>query len=371
MQQNHPDIDILVKYINGECSEQECLQVEQLLRENAALQQEWWKLNEAVKLVNTYKETGDINIEEEWKRARTAIYSSIQAGEAIEEPVTKPVSRVYTLLRRLAVAASVITVVAGAFYFVTQKVNKVEERVAIVPKQNAGTELITWRNVTGKTERKVLPDGSVVFLNNGSAITYPGVLAQHGMDVQLDGEARFEVVTNKLRPFTVSGEGLVTKVLGTIFEMSADKTRDYIVVRLFDGKVAVKPSVNSEEVQLNPGYQLVYNKRTFKASVSKMPGVKAKDSKGTGAVSEAVDQLNMPVAKSSWYMFNNQPLNKIFDQLSGMYKTKIHYNEADLKNLYFIGQFSKSDSIETILSQIVESQNLRYNKTEDGYEIRK
>lgn len=371
MQQNHPDIDMLVKYINGECSEQERLRAEQLLREDAALQQEWGKLKEAAKLIDIYKGVRNINIEEEWSRAGTSLYSSLQPYGVVEEPLAKPAFRVHVLWRRLTVAASLIAVVAGAFYLFNRKVNRVKESEVVATNRGEGAPFITWHNATGKTESRLLPDGSVVFLNNGSTLTYPGVSAPRVMDIQLDGEARFEVVHNKLRPFTVTSEGLVTKVLGTVFEVDADKKQEDIVVKLYDGKVAVKPTVTSSEVQLKPGYQLVYNKRSFKAVITRMAGAEAKAVKAAGVVNEPVEQLNVPVAKSSWYMFNNQPLNKIFDQLSGMYKTNIHYNKADLKNLYFIGQFSKSDSIETILSQIAQSQSLRLTKTEDGFEIRK
>ena len=70
-------------------------------------------------------------------------------------------------------------------------------------------------------------------------------------------------------------------------------------------------------------------------------------------------------------MFNNQPLAQVFKQLEEMYGVEIVYEEADIQKMYFIGKFSKNDSVSTILNQIASLNNLTVTRTNSTYIIRK
>jgi hypothetical protein len=68
-------------------------------------------------------------------------------------------------------------------------------------------------------------------------------------------------------------------------------------------------------------------------------------------------------------MFNNQSLPEIFDALAEMYDERIVYAKKDVKNMYFIGTYDKSDSLEKILKQITLLNNLRLTKQNDTFRI--
>ena len=90
----------------------------------------------------------------------------------------------------------------------------------------------------GFTKTIVLKDNSHVTLNSKSKISYPN-LFQYNRNIRLEGEAFFEVAKNPDQPFFVYANGLVTKVLGTSFIISAFETEKDVKVVVKTGKVSV------------------------------------------------------------------------------------------------------------------------------------
>ena len=102
------------------------------------------------------------------------------------------------------------------------------------------------------------PDGSKVWLNSGSEIKYPVSFSGKAREVELLGEAVFEIEKSE-KPFIVHNPGPDVKVYGTVFSISSyDDSKD-IVVALVEGKVAL--GLNGKEVMLKPGEVSVYNKK--------------------------------------------------------------------------------------------------------------
>lgn len=93
---------------------------------------------------------------------------------------------------------------------------------------------------TGSVIRYELPDHSVVWLNAGSTLRYPTVFKKDNRNVELKGEAYFEVQADKERPFYVNtSQGLSVYVYGTKFNVAAYEEDDYIETVLEKGKVNV------------------------------------------------------------------------------------------------------------------------------------
>lgn len=76
-----------------------------------------------------------------------------------------------------------------------------------------------------------------------------------------------------------------------------------------------------------------------------------------------IDNPSVPkLGRGSWYMFNNQPLEQVFNQLEGMFNVDIAYTRKDISKIYFIGTFNTSDSLDDILKQISVLNNLKVTK---------
>ena len=110
-------------------------------------------------------------------------------------------------------------------------------------------QLITAKGSKG---RFTLPDGSVVWLNSETKLTYPNQFADDRRLVSLEGEAYFEVAKDANRPFIVHTDHFATRVLGTSFDVTtAPRADGSSAVVLVEGSVAIDVA-NGESVTLNP-----------------------------------------------------------------------------------------------------------------------
>ena len=105
------------------------------------------------------------------------------------------------------------------------------------------------------------------------------------------------------------------------------------------------------------------------ASVRRFTGNNEVAGKKVQDEQNSADQPSLPVDKGSWYMFNNQPLAQVFKQLEEMYGVEILYSATDIEKMYFIGKFSKTDSVSNILKQIAALNNLTVTRQNNTYTI--
>ncbi|MDX1905997.1 MAG: FecR domain-containing protein [Bacteroidia bacterium] len=108
----------------------------------------------------------------------------------------------------------------------------------------------------GERVRRVsLPDGTVVWLNVDSRLSFPVTFGPDERPVTLEGEAYFEVVRDTARPFSVMAQGIRTEVLGTAFYVSA-YAESSVAVALVSGKVAVSDQ-KGRHITLMPQQQVL------------------------------------------------------------------------------------------------------------------
>ncbi|WPR76047.1 FecR family protein [Algoriphagus sp. NG3] len=112
--------------------------------------------------------------------------------------------------------------------------------------------IITNSNELGEKTKVTLEDGSVVYLNSQSSITYPKNF-KNNRSIQLEGEAFFEVVKDPDHPFVVDAKGIVTTALGTSFNISTFNKDQKVAVTLLTGKVKLNQSGKETYIELNPG----------------------------------------------------------------------------------------------------------------------
>lgn len=106
----------------------------------------------------------------------------------------------------------------------------------------------------GNIYRLILADGSVVWLNSGTVIEYPETFASDRRNIRLDGEAFFEVVPDREKPFIVSTiENVAIEVLGTSFNVTAYSGQGNVITTLVEGSVEVSTPYGSST--LTPGHQ--------------------------------------------------------------------------------------------------------------------
>jgi transmembrane sensor len=133
---------------------------------------------------------------------------------------------------------------------------------------------IAWQTIStsvGMRGSINLPDGSRVTLNSGSEIKYPTRFTKGTREVQLTGEAFFEVTKDKKHPFIVKTGKLNVEVLGTTFNVSAYNDGKPVEVVLATGSIKLFSGEGRDKKQLallEPGHRAVYNPSDNKLSVS-------------------------------------------------------------------------------------------------------
>lgn len=182
----------------------------------------------------------------------------------------------------------------------------------------------------GKACEVVLPDGTHVWLNAESTISFPSRFSRGERNVKVSGEAYFEVVKNARKPFVVSTEWFTTKVLGTSFNLRAYSENDASVV-LVDGSVGIKTANGSEKV-LSPGQQ---------ATVA-TDGVSITD----------VDTYALTQWKEGFFYFDNASLADIMMAIGRWYNVSVVFeHEQDMgRRLHLVA--GHDESLNDILGRI-------------------
>ena len=148
----------------------------------------------------------------------------------------------FRLRRWSAVAAMVALVLFGGYHFLQSR------RMAHLSERMLAIEV-----PYGQHLKMTLQDGTSVWLNAGSTLRYPALFAGDERRVEIEGEARFEVVHDAQRPFVVETYACDLEVLGTKFNVLAESGSRRFSAALFEGSVAVTNRlVADERVVLSP-----------------------------------------------------------------------------------------------------------------------
>jgi len=376
--------EVLVKYLLNETNASEDQFIEEWVSASVNNRLHLEQLANTLNLESATEAVKKININQEWQhflrlkeeREQSEIEGVTSNGEIFSINNSTGKSRIYRLLIAGAVAASVILVVLfGLGKFSSNKIGPnetVKNEDPSMNKTDATQELVLHeKNLTGKIKTISLPDGSHVDLYSNSEFTYQQPVNTNTREVILLGKANFKVAKDKTRPFMVFSGEIFTTALGTEFTVTARPNEKHILVRLIEGKVVVK-SVKSrkgnrlKDTFLSPGQELVYDIASGNAIVRLF--IEETDKTTSQAESISLPNNNNNI---SWFMFNNQSLSSIFDNLSKMYDVNIVYTKAEIKRMYFIGKFDKTDSVEFILKQIASINNLDVIKENNTFIIKK
>jgi len=303
------------------------------------------------------------------RRLKEIIWKNVQTETGIETPIIVLPWYKRKIVQRIAVAALFIALAGIGIRFLTNNTTNNKPTVAQRDNSRVTAPVVQHRiNTTGHEEVLELMDGSSITLADKSEVTYEEPF-QTKRDITLIGKAYFKVAKDEAKPFSVISGDIATTALGTEFTVTAYTHTNQIIVRLYEGKVVVKPveATNKrmkKDVYLLPGQEFVYDKNSTKVKGFKL------NTNGTPAeimTSEQKENPSIPQNnQGSWYMFNNQTLAQVLDQLSEMFDVKIQYQQQDVRNIYFTGKYNRTDSLETILKDIGILHKLTINKLDDS-----
>ena len=185
-----------------------------------------------------------------------------------------------------------------------------------------------------------LPDGSKVWLNSSSSLRFSALFNGHTREVELSGEAYFDVSKNKGKPFRVITKDQIVEVLGTQFNINSYSDEGPIKTTLIEG--SVKIIYKDMVVLLSPGQQF-----QPKELVS--------------AVVEA-DTEEVVAWKDGYFVFKNEDIKSIMRKLSRWYNVEVSYS-GNIPEVGFGGNISKSKDISEVLD-VLQLTNAIHFKVE-------
>lgn len=209
----------------------------------------------------------------------------------------------------------------------------------------------TMSTPRGGQYRLVLPDGTKVWLNAASSITYPTSFPVDERKVSVTGEVYFEVAalrdaTNKSRlvPFIVKKDDIQVQVKGTHFNINAYDDEDDAKVTLLEGRVNVSTT----------GAGL-----TEKTEVALLPGKQARCGKtGAIAVADNIDPDEVMAWKNGLFNFSNADIRMIMRQIGRWYNLDVSY-EGTVPQREFSGKITRNTQLSNVL-KILEQSNIHF-----------
>lgn len=189
----------------------------------------------------------------------------------------------------------------------------------------------------------VLADSTKVWLNSETTLRFPVQFIGDTRQVELTGEAYFEVAENRHMPFIVVSGNQEVKVLGTQFNISSYPEDNVIRTTLVQGRVELSISDKPEEILvLNPGEQslLADSEMHFeKREVDIRPYIAWKD---------------------GLFKFQGQSLEEIAKTLSRWYNVELQFDNQDLKQLRFVGTIPRYSDFNSVIAKIERTNEVEF-----------
>lgn len=304
-------MELVAKYLSGNANEEEKRQIEEWRNENP---------EEFLSCQETWAATGFQSFDV--AAGRAAVFSRIETQKKFDTPKSGTFG-----LKWLGIAAAIALLLGASYIFFYSN----SDSVGVSSPE--GWVLVETR--AGETRDVNLPDGSVVTLNEASTISYSQDFASN-RNVNFAGTAFFEIVPDKEHPFKVETAEAVVTVLGTSFQVRAEKQVQYSEVIVETGLVSLtkKPQPNVAEkpvkIELNAG----------EVGVVKRAG---------GGVAKSKNRdVNYLAWKTHKMIFNKTSMKDVASTLAKVYKVEINFDNKEIENCKLTATFDKKPVEEVI-----------------------
>ncbi|RXK83639.1 FecR family protein [Filimonas effusa] len=341
----HVSKELIRRFFEGQCSENEAKEVARWLEQHPEAMDEYYNEEE------WKNEPGKDLPDDEWNQ----MWASLE-----KQKHKQGRTRIF-----LYAAAACISIVALFSYLLGTYKIKADSSLATAKTDADDSSYSIMENHSDTTLRFITEDSTVVMLAANASIRYSKLKWKQEREILLNGEASFDVAKDKTRPFVVYTHGLAVKALGTLFSVKAGSASNEVKVRLYEGKVLVTPDNravadkrNIFSETLSPGQELVLDKGNTMPYVQYF--LKAKEQ--VFVKRETHKASEQPLTPSGWFEFTSQQLDDVFSTLEVLYGVDISYRRDLVQNMFFIGRFEPTDSIEYILNAIALLNDLHVKK---------
>ena len=204
-------------------------------------------------------------------------------------------------------------------------------------KSNQAVSFNTLKTPAGGEYQVRLPDGSRVWLNAASSLTYPTMFTAATRTVELSGEGYFEVAKNEEKPFIVKTSTVDVQVLGTHFNVKAYKDEESVMTTLLEGLVKINSGNTS--ALLNPGQQAISDRKDIK-------------------VVNKEDVEEVVAWKNGLFSFNRDSIQTVMSQIARWYNIDVVY-QSKINHL-FTGRIYRNSTASQVFRLLEVSGDVHF-----------
>ncbi len=301
----------------------------------------------------TEKQSIKIDFEEIFNSIETRIGNS-----DVNYELTNHNFRLFRFLRIAAMLIFVFAVGAAISFFV------------FAPSQEP--DVVSFNEIRaplGARSEVTLPDGTQVWLNAGSKLTYLNVFNKANRMVSLEGEGYFKVAKNNDLPFNVKAGDLYIMAVGTEFNVKSYSDEGIIETTLVEGKVSItrnkEHSRKSQAIVLEPHQKAVYVKEDQQLTVEDLKVIRQSKpemltiKKGILFVAEEIDPEPIISWKENRLILKGEELNNLLIRLERKYDVTFEYESEDIKQFRFSGTL-ENETLTQVLDVIKLSAPIDY-----------
>ena len=332
---------VIVRYLDGTMDDADSIKLENWLSESNENRRVFHSVSQIWKASEDKSHEAllnELNLERDWERISDHIDRSNKKDKDARVLKFKRLRKRHQLVSILIKVAALF-LVALTSGFLTLQYAPIQQEKVYEPVFN---EIQTHAAERARIE---LGDGSVVTLNSESKLIVPENFGQKAREVELYGQAFFDVESEKSRPFRIKSQSGVIEVLGTSFDVRSYGEEDVIQVVVREGTVEVSREDNKKQRMIvNEGY--------------------------IGSIKVSENKMNLkwvedPDSYFAWMegrlIFKNEPLEKVFRHIERIYDIEITYSNADKSILQ--KEFSadlKTRSVTEVMEVIEMSMDIEY-----------
>jgi ferric-dicitrate binding protein FerR (iron transport regulator) len=246
--------------------------------------------------------------------------------------------KAYRLVGRCLRYAAVGALLVGATYWAT---------IRSVDKPLSANTVNTLYVPAGQRVKVTLPDGTEVWMNAKTTLSYPAIFGDSERRVEVDGEAFFDIAKDAERPFIVSTRNVDMQALGTKFNVYSYSNEPFVRASLLEGKLKVYRShAASKSVLLEANEEVtVHGERMEKTKIA---------------------HADYFLWKDGIYSFHNELLIDMLKKLELYYDVKIVVKDPSIYKWEYTGKFRQRDGIDEIIRMIRKIHRFGVEKDEEN-----
>jgi ferric-dicitrate binding protein FerR (iron transport regulator) len=261
-------------------------------------------------------------------------YNVLKALNKVDSKIKKNTyPRIIYYWQRIAAILLLPLIIATVFY--------------IFQTRNRTSDLVTWQTIStfnGVKSQIQLPDGTIVWLNSGSKLTYPSSFSKKERKVKLTGEAYFDVAKNKRQPFYIDLDQIGIAVTGTTFNVIHYPNEKQTEVVLSSGEVRLFEHENNklkDIAKMKPGEKAVYETLLHKVNITQTD----------------------PDKYTSWIngylIFRDDVMTDVVKKLSRRFNVNIEIGDQEIAGYIYTATF-KDETLDQILYLLKRTSPITY-----------